>query len=99
VGDPFIDVPPGYLGLTENFNERPSSCRFSFLVWVFYRAWGEKYHHGVDAMNETESAVTPDVTLNYDGSDVRDLDRLAASLECLGLDGGEFDAVGDSCNR
>jgi hypothetical protein len=62
----------------------------AFLSWFgfFIALGGEKYHHGVDAMNDTESAVTPDVTLNYDGPDVRDVDRLAASLECLGAGRG-----------
>lgn len=49
-------------------------------------------------MNDADSAVPPDGTRNYDGSDLTDLDRLAASLEHLGL-GGEPDTVGDSSSR
>jgi hypothetical protein len=53
----------------------------------------------VDAMTDTDIAVTTAVTLNRDGPDPIDLDRLAASLDYLGLCWGEPDTVGDSPGR
>jgi hypothetical protein len=47
-------------------------------------------------MTDTDLAVTTAVTRNREGPDPIDLDRLAASLDYLGLCWGEPDSVGDS---
>ena len=72
--------------------------RFGFSI----ARWGENSHHGqVDAMTDDNPAVTTVVTRNYDyGPDPPiDLDRLAASLDCLKLHWGEPDTAGDSPGR
>jgi hypothetical protein len=50
-------------------------------------------------MTDTDSAVTPVVTRNYDGPDPADLDRLSESLDDLRRYWGEPDTVGDSPGR
>jgi hypothetical protein len=50
-------------------------------------------------MTDTDSAVTIVVTRNRDSPDQIDLDRLAASLDYLGVCWGEPDPVGDSPSR
>jgi hypothetical protein len=50
-------------------------------------------------MTDTDSAVTTVATRNRDGPDPIDLDRLAASLDYLGLCWSEPDTVGDSPSR
>jgi hypothetical protein len=56
-------------------------------------------NHGVDAMTDTDSAVTTVVTRNYDGPDPLELDRLSESLDDLRRYWGEPDTVGDSPGR
>jgi hypothetical protein len=50
-------------------------------------------------MTDTDIAVTTAVTRNRNGPDPIDLERLAASLDDLGLCWGEPDTVGDSPGR
>jgi hypothetical protein len=50
-------------------------------------------------MTDTDSAVTTVVTRNRDSPDQIDLDRLAASLDYLGVCWREPDTVGDSPSR
>lgn len=50
-------------------------------------------------MTDTDIAVTTAATRHRDGPDPMDLDRLAASLDYLGLWWGEPDTVGDSPSR
>lgn len=65
-----------------------------------YRELGARnLNHGVDAMTDTDSAVTTVVTRNYDGLDPVELDRLAESLDDLRRYWGEPDTVGDSPGR
>jgi hypothetical protein len=86
--------------LPKTVNARPSRCLFYFAVWVFYRLLGDEKPSRIgDAMTDTDIAVTMAVTLNRDGPDPIDLDRLAASLDYLGLCWGEPDTVGDSPGR
>jgi hypothetical protein len=56
-------------------------------------------NHGVDAMTDTDSAVTTAVARNYNGPDPVELDRLSASLDDLRQYWGEPDTVGDSPGR
>jgi hypothetical protein len=50
-------------------------------------------------MTDTDIAVTSPVTRNRDSPDPIDLDRLAASLDYLGLCWGEPDTVRDRPGR
>jgi hypothetical protein len=71
--------------------------RFGFFV----TRRGE-INHGVDAMTDTDRAITAIVTHNRDGPDQMDLNRLTASLDYLGLLAlrrSEPDTVGDSPGR
>jgi hypothetical protein len=56
-------------------------------------------NHGVDAMTDTDGAVTTVVARNYDGIDPVELDRLSESLEDLRRYWGEPDTVGDNPGR
>jgi hypothetical protein len=86
--------------LPKTVNERPSRRRFYFAVRVFYQGPGARnLNHGVDAMTDTDSAVTTAVVPGYDGPDPVELDRLSASLDDLRQYWGEPDTVGDSPGR
>jgi hypothetical protein len=70
--------------------------RFGFSI----AGWGARnLTHGVDAMTDTDSAVTTAVARNYDDPDPVELDRLSASLDDLRQYWGEPDTVGDSPGR
>jgi hypothetical protein len=69
------------------------AAAFGFLLLGGARS----LNHGVDAMADTDIAVTPDVMRKDDDDpDPTDLDRLDASLDDLGLCWGEPDTVGNS---
>jgi hypothetical protein len=85
--------------LPKTVNERPSRCRFYFAVRVYREFGARNLNHGVDAMTDTDSAVTTVVTRNYDGPDPLELDRLSESLDDLRRYWGEPDTVGDSPGR
>jgi hypothetical protein len=86
--------------LPKTVNERPWRCRFYFVVRVFYRGPGARnLNHGVDAMTDTDSAVTTVVTRNHDGLDPAELDRLSESLDDLRRYCGEPDTAGDNPGR
>jgi hypothetical protein len=79
--------------LPENVNGRP--CTAAFILSVAHGA--RNLNHGVDAMTDTDIAVTPlagDVTRDDDDDpDPVELDRLDASLDDLRRHWGELDIV------
>jgi hypothetical protein len=70
--------------------------RFGFSISI----WGARnLNHGVDAMTDTDRAVTTVVTRNHDGLDQAELDRLSESLDDLRRYWGEPDTTGDNPGR